>query len=46
MVEIEPQDDSADNTPLGNLQKGALDVRGCITGKCTARYQFAARNLF
>jgi hypothetical protein len=33
VVELEPQDDSVDNTPLGSLQKGALDVRGCITGK-------------
>lgn len=32
VVELEQLDDSAENTPLGSLQKGALDVRGCITG--------------
>ncbi|KAL4234228.1 phospholipase C [Mactra antiquata] len=31
VMELEQLDDSADNTPLGSMQKGALDVRGCIT---------------
>ncbi|XP_053401760.1 1-phosphatidylinositol 4,5-bisphosphate phosphodiesterase gamma-1-like isoform X4 [Mercenaria mercenaria] len=31
VAELEPEDDPGDNNPLGSLQKGVLDVRGCIT---------------
>ena len=32
VAEIEPQEDSAEAAPLGSLQKGAIDVQGCIIG--------------
>ena len=33
VAEIEPQEDSAETAPLGSLQKGAIDVQGCIIGR-------------
>jgi len=33
VVEIESEDDSVDNTPLGSLQKGAIDVTSCMIGE-------------
>ncbi|XP_052817570.1 1-phosphatidylinositol 4,5-bisphosphate phosphodiesterase gamma-1-like isoform X4 [Mya arenaria] len=37
VVEIESQDDSGDNTPLGSLQKGAIDVTSCIVESIQGR---------
>ncbi|CAH1778916.1 unnamed protein product [Owenia fusiformis] len=35
--EFEQDDDSADSTPLGNLQKGTMDVTGCIVDVLNGR---------
>ncbi|XP_052233156.1 1-phosphatidylinositol 4,5-bisphosphate phosphodiesterase gamma-1-like [Dreissena polymorpha] len=37
VVELESKDESTENTPLGNLQKGVIDVTGCITEVVQAR---------
>jgi len=45
VVEIEPQDDSADNAPLGNLQKGSIDITGCIPGTKGAPGDYLTNNI-